>query len=121
GITGMNRRMTRRTLLRRTVAAAGAIAGEAVFPAPTLLASTSPNSKLATAVIGSGGRGEASLMAAAEETLVAIADVDDARRQRRKVSPREHHPLRGSGRLQDACPKIGAHNLPSITEPVFLA
>ena len=75
----MNGRMTRRTLLRRTAAAAGAIAGEAAFPVPALLASASPNSKLATVVIGSGGRGEASLMAAAEETLVAIADVDDAR------------------------------------------
>ena len=36
-------------------------------------------SRLAVAVIGCGGRGEASLAAAAEETLVAIADVDDAR------------------------------------------
>ncbi len=85
----MNGRMTRRTLLRRTVVAAGASLGEAAFPVPALLASASPNSKLATVVIGSGGRGEASLMAAAEEILVAIADVDDARLAvaAKKVSP----------------------------------
>jgi predicted dehydrogenase len=71
----MHSHITRRTLLRQTAAMAGA----AAFPIPALLASAAPNSKLSTAVIGTGGRGAASLMAAAEETLVAIADADDNR------------------------------------------
>ena len=55
------------------------MASKASFPVVSLLANPSPNSRLAVAVIGCGGRGEASLMTAAEENLVAIADVDDAR------------------------------------------
>ncbi|MGO8752331.1 MAG: Gfo/Idh/MocA family oxidoreductase [Thermoguttaceae bacterium] len=75
----MTEHMSRRTLLRQTAAVAGAMAGAAAFPIPSLLADRSPNARLAVAVIGCGGRGEASLMTAAEEKLVAIADVDDAR------------------------------------------
>ena len=71
----MTGHMSRRTLPRQTAAVAGA----AAFPIPSLLADRSPNARLAVAVIGCGGRGEASLMTAAEEKLVAIADVDDAR------------------------------------------
>jgi len=50
-----------------------------LFPAPSILAAPAPHTKLATAVIGCGGRGEASLAAALGENLVAIVDVDDAR------------------------------------------
>jgi predicted dehydrogenase len=66
---------TRRTFLKLTT-----LAGTAgVFEAPSILAESSPNSKLATVVIGCGGRGEASLEAAAGEKLVALVDVEDAR------------------------------------------
>jgi predicted dehydrogenase len=42
------------------------------------LADPSPNSKLAVAVIGCGGRGEASLAAARGEKLVALVDVEES-------------------------------------------
>ena len=47
--------------------------------APSILADPAPNSKLATAVIGCGGRGEVSVQAAAGERLVALVDVEDRR------------------------------------------
>ena len=78
-LADMSKYMSRRTVLRKTAAAVGAMAGQAVFSVPSLLANRSPNARLAVAVIGCGGRGEASLMTAAGETLVAMADVDDAR------------------------------------------
>lgn len=75
----MSGRMNRRSVLRKMSAAICAVASKASFPVVSLLANPSPNSRLAVAVIGCGGRGEASLMTAAAETLVAIADVDDTR------------------------------------------
>ena len=75
----MSGRMNRRSVLRKMSAAICAVASEASFPVASLLANPLPNSRLAVAVIGCGGRGEASLLTAAEETLVAIADADDAR------------------------------------------
>jgi predicted dehydrogenase len=51
----------------------------AVLEAPFFLAAKTPGTKLAVAVIGSGGRGEASLLAGLNERLVAIVDVDDKR------------------------------------------
>ncbi len=67
---------TRRTFLKQAAIAAGA---SGVFHAPALLAQPSPNSKLAVAIIGCGGRGEASLDAALKENVVALVDVEDAR------------------------------------------
>jgi predicted dehydrogenase len=61
------------------LASAGALGAERLFPAPFILAESSPGSKLATTVIGCGGRGEASLTAALGENLVAIVDVDENR------------------------------------------
>ncbi|MGA2658775.1 MAG: hypothetical protein ABSH34_14830 [Verrucomicrobiota bacterium] len=52
----MTRRCTRRWWLKNTVAGAGLAGASRLFPAPFLLADPSPNSKLATAVIGCGGR-----------------------------------------------------------------
>src|SRR5205823_12010839 len=43
------------------------------------MADSSASSKLAIAVIGCGGRGEASLVAAMGERVVAIVDIEDAR------------------------------------------
>ena len=72
----MNRSLSRRTFLKRAVATAGAAQ---LIRVPLLLADASPNSKLATAVIGCGGRGEASLVAAAGERVVAIVDIEESR------------------------------------------
>lgn len=71
----MPQRFGRRAFLRRVGSAA--LAG--AVPGPALLANPAPNSTLHTAVIGCGGRGEASLAAAASQRLVALVDVDDAR------------------------------------------
>jgi len=68
--------INRRSFLRQLTWLAGA-AGLA--NAPALLAERSPNSKLAVAVIGCGGRGEASLEAALGEQLIALVDVDETR------------------------------------------
>jgi hypothetical protein len=72
----MLNRINRRRFLQQTARSAVVAA---VFEAPTLLAERAPNSKLTTAVIGSGGRGEVSLAGALTEKLVAIVDVDDRR------------------------------------------
>lgn len=69
---------TRRQWLRQSATLAGATIG-GLLDAPFLLADPKPNSRLATAVIGCGGRGEASLEAAAGEKRVAIVDIDEAR------------------------------------------
>jgi predicted dehydrogenase len=66
----------RRAFLKQAALVAG---GAGILQAPFLLAGPSPNSKLAVAVIGCGGRGQVSLEAALNERLVAIVDVDDAR------------------------------------------
>ena len=68
--------ITRRKFLKQAALAAGVAS---TLEAPFLLAEGSPNSKLAVAVIGCGGRGEVSLDGALSENLVAIVDVDDAR------------------------------------------
>jgi predicted dehydrogenase len=67
---------SRRSFLKRaalTVGAAQALEGTFLF------ADVEPQRKLRTAVIGCGGRGEASLDGALTENLVAIVDVDDKR------------------------------------------
>ncbi len=71
----MGARWNRRAILKRAAAGGAASA----LGCPALLAGPSPNSTLCTAVIGSGGRGEASLQAALGEKLVALVDVDDGR------------------------------------------
>ena len=73
----MTQRISRRTLLRRTAAVAAATAGARVFPAPALLAQSSPNETLRTAVIGCLNQGIASVNAAAGERLTVLVDVDD--------------------------------------------
>lgn len=75
----MTKRLSRRWWLKNMVAGAGLAGASRLFPAPFVLAEAAPNSKLAVAVIGCGGRGEASLAAAVGEKLVAIVDVDESR------------------------------------------
>ncbi len=76
----MSERISRRKLLKDSAIVAGAAVGAQVFGVPALLAQRSPNSKLAIAVIGANGRGMAHVPAAVTERLVAIVDIDDARR-----------------------------------------
>jgi predicted dehydrogenase len=75
----MTKQFSRRWWLKSMVAGASALGASRFFPAPIVLADLSANSRLATALIGCGGRGEASLTAALGEKLVAIVDVDDSR------------------------------------------
>jgi predicted dehydrogenase len=75
----MREKYNRRKWLKTVAAAAGSAGASRLFHAPAILADTSPNSKLAVAVIGCGGRGEASLEAALGERVVALADIDDTR------------------------------------------
>ena len=73
----MSSRITRRTLLKGAAGVAGASLACRVFGVPALLADPSPNSKLATVVIGVANQGLASLSAAVTERLVAMVDVDE--------------------------------------------
>ena len=74
----MSTRITRRSLLKGAAAAAGAAPGARAFGVPALLADPSPNSKLATAVIGVGNQGKVSVTAAVTERMVAMVDVDES-------------------------------------------
>jgi predicted dehydrogenase len=73
----MTSRIHRRRFLKRAAALTGAAAGAGLFPSPFVLAERSPNSKLATVVIGCANQGVASLAGAVTERLVALVDVDD--------------------------------------------
>ncbi|MCX5670523.1 MAG: Gfo/Idh/MocA family oxidoreductase, partial [Planctomycetota bacterium] len=69
---------SRRSLLKRTAAMAGAAVGAGLFRAPLIWSGEPANSKVGCAVIGCGGRGMTShLPEAAKERLVAIVDVDE--------------------------------------------
>jgi predicted dehydrogenase len=70
---------TRRHFLRQTIAGTGWLGGSAALRAPAVLSSEAVRNRLRVAVLGCGGRGEASLEAALEEDLVAVADVQDSR------------------------------------------
>jgi predicted dehydrogenase len=74
----MTLRYDRRKFLGRSAAAAAAVAGAKLFPAPAVLAEPSPSSKLNCVVIGVTNQGISSINAAASERLAAMVDVDDA-------------------------------------------
>ena len=75
----MTRRFNRRSLLKQSGALVGAAAAARVFGVPAVLADPSPNSKVATAVIGCANQATASVneIARLGERIVAFADVDD--------------------------------------------
>ena len=74
----MGKTMSRRSLLRKAAALAGAAAGARLARGPLIWAGEAPSSKLGIVVIGAGGRGTSShLPVAAGERLVAIVDVDE--------------------------------------------
>jgi len=75
----MTKRSSRRWWLGTVARGAGAVA-LTPWPGPAAIVETpAPGRQLATAVIGCGGRGEASLAAALGERLVALVDVDAGR------------------------------------------
>ena len=77
-----------KNLSRRSFMKIAATAGTGVFVIPNLLR-CSPNNRLNFAVIGVGGRGEASWTQVPQESIVAMCDVDD----------------RQSAKGYEACPK----------------
>jgi predicted dehydrogenase len=72
---------TRRQFLKTTAVSTAAVAGARVMGAPAILSTKSPNSKLAIAVIGCGGRGTGAHIppVAESQQLVALVDPDEAR------------------------------------------
>ena len=75
----MSRRFGRREFLKKSAGVAALAASAAAVRVPAILAERSPNSKLGTAVIGANGQGMAHVPVAANEHLVAMADIDDRR------------------------------------------
>lgn len=77
----MSQGISRRELLKRAGAGAGAVAAARLLQAPYLMAQTAPTgdkAKLRLAVIGCGGQGRSShIPPAARENLVAVVDPDD--------------------------------------------
>jgi predicted dehydrogenase len=76
--TGWNRR----SFLKRTALAAGALSTTKLLPVPSVLAARSPDDLLNCVLIGSGGRGMTHLneiVAKAQQNLVAIVDPDEKR------------------------------------------
>ncbi|MCY3021770.1 MAG: Gfo/Idh/MocA family oxidoreductase [Planctomycetota bacterium] len=78
---------SRRSFVKR----AAMVAGAAVC-APYVMADGAPNSKLGTAVIGSGGQGGASVNEAVGERLIALVDVDDNRLAETTKNVSKAHP-----------------------------
>jgi len=103
-------RQTRRSFLKRSLAAAGGVTA-AGLAAPRILAARSPNDKLGVAVVGAGGMGGYSLGASLRERLVAIVDVDDrtiakamdkAKKDQSKPAPKVFYDYR---KMLDQCHK----------------
>jgi predicted dehydrogenase len=84
----VSRNFNRRAFLKTTAVAAGA----AAVSGPFVMADANPNSKLGTAVIGSSGRGDAHVGAAAGERLVALVDTDDGRVGQAAKNVSKNHP-----------------------------
>ena len=75
----MSSRFARREFLKKSLARPLWRPAHWRLGVPAVLAERSPNSKLGTAVIGAAGRGMAHVPVAANEHLVALADIDDGR------------------------------------------
>src|SRR5688572_6340098 len=78
----MKTALNRRTFLKSTALAAGAVSATKLFPVPSLLAGRSPDDLLNCVLIGSGGRGMTHLneiVVKAKQNLLAIVDPDEKR------------------------------------------
>jgi predicted dehydrogenase len=71
----MSRAFSRRTFLKKTAVCAGAVAASG----PYVMADAAPNSKLAIALVGTGGRGTGLLQNFVNERIVALVDPDEKR------------------------------------------
>ncbi len=80
--------LTRRSFLRRSALAVGALSAARFLPGPHLLAAARPGGKLNCVQIGCGGRGLSShikwLVTQSKDNLVAIVDPDEKRQARVK-------------------------------------
>jgi predicted dehydrogenase len=78
----MKTALNRRSFLKKTALAAGAVSAAKFFPVPDLLAARNPDGLLNCVLIGAGGRGMVHLneiVAKAKQNLVAIVDPDEKR------------------------------------------
>ena len=79
----MKSALNRRSFLKRSALAAGAVSAGGLFPAPNLLAAARAGDKLNVVQIGCGGRGLSShidwLVTQSKDNLVAIVDADEKR------------------------------------------
>lgn len=73
----MSQRITRRRFVK-TLAAAGTTVAAGAYAAPAVLSEKSPNSRLATVVIGVVNQGKPAVAAACTQRLVALCDVDES-------------------------------------------
>ena len=72
--------LNRRSFLKRSTLAAGALSAAGLWPLPNLLAAAKPGDKLNCVQIGCGGRGMNHLdwvVTQTKDNLVAIVDADD--------------------------------------------
>jgi predicted dehydrogenase len=79
----MNSALNRRSFLKRSTLAAGAVSAGGLLPVPNLLAAASAGDKLKVVQIGCGGRGMSShidwVVTRSKDNLVAIVDADEKR------------------------------------------
>jgi len=79
----MNSAFNRRSFLKRSALAAGAVSAGGILPIPNLLAAESGGDKLNVVQIGCGGRGLSShidwVVTKSKDNLVAIVDADEKR------------------------------------------
>ena len=76
----MNSALNRRSFLKRSALAAGALSAVRLLPVPNLLAAGGPGGKLNCVQIGCGGRGMTHLdwvVTQSKDNLVAIVDADE--------------------------------------------
>ena len=91
--------LNRRSFLKRTALAAGALSAGRLLPVPNLLAAPAPGGKLNCVQIGCGNRGMAHLewlVTQSKDNLVAIVDADEKRHAKVKkwLASKEQDPAR---------------------------
>ena len=79
----MNLALNRRSFLKRSALAAGAVSAGGFLPVPNILAAGRPGNKLNCVQIGCGGRGMSShlnfLVTESKDNVAAIVDADEKR------------------------------------------
>src|SRR6478736_1831827 len=79
----MNSPLSRRSFLKRSALAAGAVSATSFLPVPNILAEPNPGRKLNIVQIGCGGRGLGAhidwIVTQSKDNLVAVVDPDEKR------------------------------------------